>query len=183
VRSHHTRLRQWLILAPVIFLTGASCVGEDVPDDTAAPTAEVTTDVGLLEDIDACALLTVDEIRSTTGHDPGSGANPVGTISGAAPICAWPSADATLGQVAQLLVSYANADTFEEYRQAMTQPGGTAFSQIDGPGRFTVLLNELGMVQSFGDRFMVQVMVSPAEGRDTIAAATSLAAAALARLE
>ncbi|HSM59867.1 MAG TPA: DUF3558 family protein, partial [Longimicrobiales bacterium] len=161
----------------------AGCAGGEEQEPAEAASA-AAGEVVAVDDIDACTLLTADEIRSATGYDPGPGADPVADISGAAPICAWPSADGSVHQVVQVLVAYATSDTYEEYLQAMAEQGVIeGLSRIEGPGRFTVLLAGANMAQAHGERFMVQVMVEPAAGIDPVTAMTTLAGAALARIE
>jgi len=171
-------------LTGLILAFAAGCGGGDEQGRTAAETSSSATDTRkMLADIDACTLLTPEEIQSATGHSPGSGIDPVKSISGAAAMCAWPSEDGSVHQVAQVLVSWASAKNFDEYRQAMEKEGVTTIRQVDGPGRFTAVLEDMRMVQVFGERFMVQTMVEPREGTDPVAAATALAAAALERVE
>jgi hypothetical protein len=98
-------------------------------------------------------------------------------------MCAWPSADGSVAQVAQVLVSWASADTFEDYRASMEAEGISEFREVEGPGRFNVLLDEVNIFQAFGERYMVQIAVEPASGHDPLAAATQLARAALGRVE
>ncbi len=168
---------QWTVAlqrvsAVVLLLAAAACGGETTQRATSADLAA----------IDACLLMTTDEIRTATGREAAAGVDPVAELAGAAPMCAWAAAaDAGL-QVAQLLVNPGATGSFEEYRDRMAQSQVT-ITQIDGPGRYTVSIGEASMIQSMGDRFMVQVMVEPAEGTDHLAAATSLAGAALERLE
>lgn len=175
MRSYRIRW-QWLFGMLVISIA-AGCGGGE--EQTQSETASEFN----LADLDACTLLTLEEIRSATGYDPGAGTNPTADVSGAAPMCAWPSADGSVDQIVQVMVTRATSDTYEEYRQSMAEQDITEFSQIEGPGRFTVLLEGVNMIHTFGERFMVQVLVEPAEGSDPVAAATALAGAALSRLE
>jgi hypothetical protein len=167
------------LVVSVMVATAPACAGGD--DEAAV--SETGSTSGSLEDIDACALLTSDEIRAATGQEPGTGIDPMDGVSASAPICAWPSADGSITEIAQILVSIASADSYESYRQSMEQEGFTDLQQVDGPGRFNALLGGLNMLQSFGERFMVQVMFEPAPGRDFVEAATELTRAALGRLE
>ncbi|MGE0704543.1 MAG: hypothetical protein AB7F99_02790 [Vicinamibacterales bacterium] len=170
---------QWTVAlerasAVVLLLAASACGGGGESTERATS--------GDLAALDACLLITTDEIRTATGRETAAGVDPVAGLTGAAPMCAWVSADGTGVQVAQLLVSAGTPDSFEEYRDRMAQSQIT-ITQIDGPGRYTVSIGEASMIQSIGDRFMVQVMVEPAEGTDHLAAATTLTRAALDRLE
>lgn len=178
--DHVSRLGR--LLATVAVAAAAACAGgeEREPAEAASEAAGEVVD---LEDLDACTLLTPEEIRAATGYDPGAGTDPTADVGGAAPMCAWPSADGSVDQVVSVLVAFATYDTYEEYREAMAQEGVTEFSQVDGPGRFTVLLDGVNMIQAYGERFVVEVMVEPAEGVDPVAAMTTLAGAALGRIE
>jgi hypothetical protein len=176
---HRGWCQQVLVSLAVI---AAACGGSDGETpagvtETAARASRVTS----LDDLDACSLLTADEIRSATGHAPGDGADPL-TLQNAAPMCAWPSSDGSVRQVVQLLVTYAPDGTFEEYRDRMKQEQ-TAITRIDGPGRYTISISEVNMFQAIGDRRMLQVMVEPAAGIDPAAAAVALLRAAFARVE
>jgi len=171
-------------LAGLILAIAAGCGSGD---EQGRPAAE-TSSSGIesrktLADIDACTLLTAGEIQSATGYSPGAGIDPVKSISGAAAMCAWPSEDGSVHQVAQVLVSWASAKDFEAYKQAMEKEGVTGIRQVDGPGRFTAVLEDMRMVQAFGERFMVQTMVEARDGTDPVAGATALAKAALERVE
>lgn len=173
------------MLAVLALTLATACGGGDdqAQMENADPAANPDGGVAVLDDIDACSLLTAEEIRSATGYETGEGTDPVADISGAAPMCAWPSADGSVNQVAQLLVSHASAESFEQHREYMAEQGVTGITQIEGPGRFTVRLDDTNMIQSFGNRFMVQVMLEPAEGIDVAAAATTLTRSALDRIE
>ena len=83
-------------------------------------------------------------------------------------MCHWDSA--------QLLVTHAGWKTYEDYdaanrRTLEEQYDPTQYQRLDAPGRFTVVLKDAGMVQTVGERYMVQVAVQPAEGQDVVAAA------------
>jgi len=183
MRAHPLVSLMWFA---AVVVAAAGCGGsEPAPESSTASSSGSSSGVSqkALTDLDACSLLTAGEIEAATGHAPGSGSDPVKSVSGAAPICAWPSKDGAEHQVAQLLISWASARSLDEYREVMAKEGVTSIRQVDGPGRFTVLLEEMNMVQAFGDRFMVQTMVATKDGKDPVAAATALARAAMERLE
>ncbi len=173
----HVTHRGWFAQALAALIVFAAACGGGGDNASAGSGSGVTS----LEDLDACALLTADEIRSATGHTPGAGSNPI-EIENAPPMCAWPSSEGGVRQVVQLLVTYAPDATFEEYRDRMAQDQ-MAITRIDGPGRYTISINEVNMFQSIGDRRMIQVMVEPAAGIDPAAAAVALLRAAVGRVE
>jgi len=190
MRIDRSTLLMLLLMASAL---GVACGGEggetpaalETPSisDAPAPAAAARgTGTGQLADVDACQLLTADEIRSATGHAPGDGANPLPNLSQRPAMCAWPSADGKVQQVVQVLVTNAPSGTFDAYRDLMAREQIT-ITQIDGPGRFTVEIEGGSMIQSLGDRFLVQVMVEPAPGTDRRAASVRLAEAALGRLQ
>ena len=157
--------------------------GDETSTGTSPGSSEEASSQESLTELDACTLLTAGEIESATGYAPGAGSDPVKNVSAAAPICAWPSKDGSVHQVAQVLVTWSSARSFEEYREMMAKEGVTGLRQVDGPGRFTVLLEDMNMVQAFGERYMVQTMVEVTEGKDRVTAGTTLATAALGRIE
>lgn len=175
-----------LVVVLVLAAAAAGCGGGEDRGEAARTTSGssgAADDQKTLTDLDACTLLTAEEIESATGYAPGEGSDPVKSVSGAAPICAWPAKDGSVHQVAQVLVSWSASKTFDDYRQLMAKEGVTKIRQVDGPGRFSVVLEEMNMVQAFGERFMVQTMVEAKDGRDPVEAAVALAAAAMERVE
>jgi hypothetical protein len=171
------------IIAALLFTAAAACSGgdqdADIDDSSAAPSERAT----VLDDLDACALLTDDEILAATGHEPGPGTDPGADIRDAVPACEWPSADGSVGQVAQVLVGPTTADSFEEHRDAMMADGLEGLREIEGVGRFASFLESVNMLYAFGETHMVTVTVEPAPGHDAVAAATALARAVLERVE
>ncbi|HEX6106230.1 MAG TPA: hypothetical protein VFZ26_11650 [Gemmatimonadales bacterium] len=162
----------WMAVVLAVSLSG--CAGDSKPQPGAAAAGRAA-----LTEVDACALLQASEISEATGREAGTGAPPAGP-EGSPPMCHWDSA--------QLLVTHAGWKTYEDYdaanrRTLEEQYDPTQYQRLDAPGRFTVVLKDAGMVQTVGERYMVQVAVQPAEGRDVVAAATRLSGLALDRLE
>ena len=162
----------WAVVILTATLSG--CGGESKrqqgsPDDRQAA----------LADVDACSLLQESEIREATGREAGPGARP-DVPDGSPPMCHWAPT--------QLLVTHASWKTYEEYDEANRRTLAEGYDpanyeRLDAPGRHTVVMKGAGMVQAMGERYMVQVAVDPAEGQDTVAAATRLAGLVLGRLE
>ncbi|HXE80516.1 MAG TPA: DUF3558 family protein [Vicinamibacterales bacterium] len=160
------------------------CGGGDPSDRPSASSGGARADrQDELTEMDACALLTVEEIEAATGHAPGKGEDPVKEVESAAPMCTWPSADGKVPQVVQLLISWSGATDYESYRDAMVKEGVANLRKVDGAGRFAVLLEDMNLVQAFGERYMVQTMVSAGDGKDPVEGAVALARAAMDRLE
>lgn len=162
----------------LVLVVAAAACGGDTGESGASSGASASTS---LTDLDVCALLTADEIRSATGLSPAAGTDPMES-SNSVPLCMWPSAENNLRQVAQVLVTYAPAPTFEEYR-ASAAAEQLQVTRIEGPGRYTVQVEDLQMIQTIGETRMVQVMVETAPGIDPTAAAVSLAGTVLERVE
>ncbi len=98
-----------LIFALAILI--AACGSENAPSDT-MPSATKAIQV------DACALLTHEEIETRIGKVPGT---PEAAMFGAIPTCTWPSADGSELQILHVSVARratADYDTFLEEQQA-----------------------------------------------------------------
>jgi hypothetical protein len=171
-------------LLAILLAVLAACAGEEAPD---AASQEAPPATSSDEPLDACSLLTVDEIRAATGHDVGAGVM-TGQGEGSS-MCSWPSADGSNEHAVQVSVVRAAYDTYDEYAAAMAADGVMAgYRQIEGPGRFSTLIEETTIVQSYGETYMVQVTLdgllpSGLALADGVAASVELARAALARVE
>lgn len=170
-------LRTATSMAALILLTGCGD-GKSAPPDAS------------LETIDACALLTAEEIKKATGITPGA---PQDQSGSGPPMCIWPSQDGSYPFGVNLLVApsldYTSFDAalaeWQESARDMDMEFDTAdYQEVDGPGDVNAWLREAGMLQAHrGDR-MVQIFLHKVPpDRDRLQAAAELAGHALARLD
>ena len=142
-----------------------------------------------LATVSACYLLAPAEIEAATGVAVAVGQDR-SELDGRLPMCFWPRAGSELDYVVNVLVTMSSYSSYEQY---MRLSGGDAESgehpdlgtvrHVDGVGRFGAWLEDLGMLQVYGDIAMVQVTVQVADERSRMEAAQTLAATALGRLQ
>jgi hypothetical protein len=143
-----------------------------------------------LDEVDACALLTAEEIEEATGIAPGA-PDDSGPASGP-PMCNWPAADNSHPFAVSLLV--APSDNYTSFDGALARWQESAegmgmefdandYQEVEGPGTVNSWMEEAGMLQAHRGNRMVQVFAQVAPDRDGLAASTALARHAMARLK
>lgn len=173
-----------LVLAPITLACLAACGG-----DSGSSTSGGAASSAALETLTACSLLTAEEIRSATGRAPAEGKD-MSQVGGRLPICNWPPADGeTYDSLVNLLVTVNAYDSYAEFLEsARSSPVAGAFSddaveEVSDVGDFGVWMREASMLQIYAGDRMVQVTVTPAIGRDALAAARTLGTAAIGRVK
>jgi hypothetical protein len=144
-----------------------------------------------LEEVDACALLTVTEIEEATGIVPAAPED-LGGASGP-PMCSWAAADGSHPTFVSITV--APSDNYETFDAAMAEWQKSAeamdfpfdpaeYEEVEGPGDVNAWLREMGMLQAHSGNRMVQVYAPKvAPDRDKLQASIALARHAWGRLE
>jgi hypothetical protein len=135
-----------------------------------------------LEAIDACALLTAEEIEQATGKAPGAPEpKKVGDI---VPSCRWPAADGSSTQIVHVLVGRTGPATYEAFLENMKEQLEEGFSADDYEkldiGNYGVWWKDVN-VQVYTSDYMIVVTNSemPPADRDVC---IQLAKKAMARL-
>lgn len=121
-------------------------------------------------DVNLCNLLTAEQVEEVLGQAPGE---PRAEMSSSgAPICVWPAADESAGQLTAVRMAPRSAGTYEEYvEQARQATGGHfmahEFEKLEGVGDFAVWAGgeESGVLQVFSGNHMIQIAAGSGNGR------------------
>ena len=165
-------------LAGVLVLAGCSDGGQAA--SPATPLAE----------IDACALLTAEEIEAATGIAPAPPEQD-GPKS-AVPMCNWPAAVQGYPFALNLLIApsdnYSSFDgalaKWQESAESMEFPfDPNDYQEVGEPGTVNAWMHEAGMLQAHRGNRMVQVYAQVTPDRDRLEASVALARHVLSRLD